>query len=217
MDKFSELIAKGVAAFEYKPVASSMPEQCPICRAYNNLFGAATDTHMSHLDDGRIVITGHIISSKEKFDQFLYASMWGGVQFRHSGYWSFSDFIFKNKLRGRYEVLNGDDVYILTPVEDESQAGNATNTSTAEMGAAIGMDCCAKTFVTSESIIPQNLRLLSRHYELMEVRECLNEDPYKTAQAMNESRNVFGDNWRVAETSKGPKVVGYFNNQVHII
>ena len=211
MDKFSELIKKGVAQFTYKPIAPEIPSQDIICRAYNNLFGAATDTHMSRQDDGSYVITGHIISNKSKFDQFLYSSMWGGVQFGHSvhsGYWSFSDFIYKNKLHGRYEILNGDDVYILSRVDDTSQAGTSNSVA----------PCCdAAAFTTSESKIPQNLRFLSRHGDLMEVLACKSDDPYKMAEAMNSSINVLGTNWVVANTSEGARIVGYFNNKTYIL
>ena len=102
-DKFSELIAQGVARFDYKPIAPEITEQDFVCRAYNNIFSIATDTHM-HLDHetGIRYITGKIVSIKEKFDSFLCASQWMGVNFRHSGYWSACNFLQMNGLTGQY-------------------------------------------------------------------------------------------------------------------
>ena len=212
MDKFSELIAKGVAKFEHTPVAPVTPETCPICRAYNNTFGASSDTHMSHLEDGRIVVTGHIISDPRKFDRFIYSSVWGGVNFVHSGYWSFSDFLYKHNLVGSYDVLNGDNVYIMHPVEEKNAEGVPEEKC---------CDACAPvsaaSFITSESIIPQNGRFLSRHCDLMEVASCTDENPFKMVKAMNESINVLGNNWVVTNLSDGTHIVGYFNHKTYIL
>ena len=217
MDKFSQLIAKGVAAFHYTPIARAIPEQCPICRAYNNTFGAATDTHMSHLDDGRIVVTGHIISDPHKFDQFIYSSMYGGVNFRHSGYWSFGDFMIRYNLVGTYDVLNGDNVYILKPIEERKGPEEGKE------GACINAcpDCCSAvstaSFITSESTIPQNGRFLSRHGDYMEVAACANDNPFVMAKAMNESVNIYGNNWCVANLSDGTHIIGFFDNKTYIL
>lgn len=214
MDRFSELIAKGVAKFEHTPIAPSTPEQCPVCRAYNNVFGAATDTHMSHLEDGRLVITGHAISDNRNFDRFLYASMWGGVNFMHSGYWSFSDFSYKHNLVGNYDVLNGDNVYILKPIgENNAEGGIEAEKCCADCVAPVS----AASFVTSESIIPQNGRFLSRHGDYMELLECVNDNPYMMAKAMNESIDILGNNWTVVNLSDGTHIVGYFNNKTYIL
>ena len=37
-DKFSEMIAAGVARFDYTNIAHPMGETDPVCRAYNNIF-----------------------------------------------------------------------------------------------------------------------------------------------------------------------------------
>jgi hypothetical protein len=216
MDKFSQLIAKGVAAFRYTPIAPAIPEQCPMCRAYNNTFGAATDTHMSHLDDGRIVVTGHIISDPRKFDQFIYASMYGGVNFRHSGYWSFCDFMSRYNLVGTYDVLNGDNVYMLKPIEERKSPEEGKE------GVCIPNcpDCSVvsgASFVTSESSIPQNGRFLSRHGDFMEVAACANDNPFVMAKAMNESINIYGNNWCVTNLSDGTHIIGFFDNKAYIL
>ena len=216
MDRFSQLIAKGVAAFHYTPIAPETPDQCPMCRAYNNTFGAATDTHMSHLDDGRIVVTGHIISDPRKFDQFIYSSMYGGVNFRHSGYWSFGDFMSRYNLVGTYDVLNGDNVYILKSIE--------TPKGPEEGKEGVCVPCCpdcsvvsGASFVTSESKIPQNGRFLSRHNDIMEMAEVADENPFAMAKAMNESVNIYGNNWCVVNLSDGTHIIGFFNNKAYIL
>lgn len=204
MDKFSELIAKGVAKFEYQPIAQDVPGQCPVCRAYNNLFGAATDTHMSCLDDGTKVITGHIIADKSKFNSFIWRSQYNGVNFSQAGYYSFGDFLSRHELCGRYELLNGDEVYVLNHIDREQQndpccLGDANK-------------CCMAT-VTAEGQIPVNIRFISRRANIEDVLDCLAENNYDTAKKLNENRNIIGCNWQVVNLSEGQCIVGYYNNK----
>ena len=118
-DRFSELIAKGVAEFRYTPIAPSIPEQDPICRSYNNIFSIASDTHMSCLGDGRRVITGHKIGIKKDWDLFVDSCFWGAVDFRTSGYYCVNDFLYKNGLVGHYDVINNDNVYVVESLTDK--------------------------------------------------------------------------------------------------
>ena len=85
-DKFSELIDKGVASFNYVPLTGNVPEQDPVCRAYNNIFSIPTDTHMSCLEDGRRVITGHMIKTDD-WNKFINSTCWGAVCFISTGFW----------------------------------------------------------------------------------------------------------------------------------
>ena len=75
MDKFSELIAQGVANFEYKPITQSTPSNpledpdYEMIRMYNNLYSIATNTHMSRTEEGDIVVTGTLVKDKKYFDR----------------------------------------------------------------------------------------------------------------------------------------------------
>ena len=101
-NKFTELIEQGVARFDYKPIAPEIPEQDFVCRMYNNIFSIPTDTHMFMDGDGTRYITGKLVSITEKFESFLYASQWMGVNFRHSGYWSACQFLQSYGLYGKF-------------------------------------------------------------------------------------------------------------------
>ncbi len=116
-DKFSDLIAAGVAKFNYTPLVPETPETDPLCRLYNNVFSIASDTHMSLLPSGERIITGHMIATP-KWKQFVYASRWGAVDFRTSGYYCLSDLLYKCGYEGDIASVNNDVVYLLRPVAD---------------------------------------------------------------------------------------------------
>lgn len=192
MDKFSELISKGVAAFHYTPVTADRPLACPICRTYNNLYGAATDTHMAPLGDGVWVITGHMIADKAKFDRFLWCIVWAGVDFRHSGYGSFYNFMYRTDLTGHYDTLNGDVVYILT---------DKAHTPAPEQQTEL-----PSSFTTESGSIPQSVRFLSKNGSIEDIHECYVGTPEEIAKNLNESRWVKGSNWAPVYTSEGVKM-----------
>ena len=186
MDKFSELIDKGVAPSRYTPVASPIPTQDIVCREYNNVFGAATDTHMSELEGGGYVITGHLIANKVNFDRFLWACQYLGVDFRHSGYWCLSNWMYKFGLRGEYSVLNGDVVYIVKKMEAPEKSPVINN-----------------TYTTESSIIPVNIKYMSTRGDIEDIKECIKDDMDSTIKSLNESRYVRGKNWYPVYTSDG--------------
>lgn len=200
-DKFSELIAQGVARFDYKPIAPEITEQDFVCRAYNNIFSIATDTHM-HLDHetGIRYITGKIVSIKEQFDSFLSAYQWRGVNFRPSGYWSACNFLQINGLSGRYGSLNGDIVYEVAPIPTDSM---------------LGTPVMPNTYTTSESRIPDNIARLTVDGNAMKIKECYNgkNNLYEVCAALNESIYVLGNEWTV----NGDKLVCPFGNKVIIL
>lgn len=203
-DKFSELIAQGVARFDYKPIAPEIPEQDPVCRQYNNIFSIATDTHM-HLDHetGMRYITGKLTSIKEKFDSFLYASQWMGVNFRHSGYWSACQFLQMNGLYGRYGSLNGDVVYEVLPIP-----------TAADMQ---GVVCpgCPTTVCTTESQIPSPIGILAANGDFYKIMECYQgkNNLYEVCEAMNNNVYVKGENWTVV----GDKLMCPIGNKTYIL
>ena len=200
-DKFSELIAQGVARFDYKPIAPEITEQDFVCRAYNNIFSIATDTHM-HLDHetGMRYITGKLVSIKEKFESFLYATQWMGVNFRNSGYWSACSFLQTNGLSGRYGSLNGDLVYEVAPIPEDP---------------ALGVPAIPGTYTTSESKIPDNVARLTADGNAMRIKECYSgkNNLYEVCNALNESIYVLGNEWTV----NGDNIMCPFGNKVVIL
>ena len=69
-NKFSDLIKDGVAPFKYTNLAQGTPCEDDLCRIYNNIFSIASDTHMSMLENGTRVITGHMINTPQ-WDNFI--------------------------------------------------------------------------------------------------------------------------------------------------
>lgn len=109
-NKFTELVNAGVASRPYQEFLPKTSCSCPICRAYNNIFGMPTDTHMSALDDGTYVITGHMICTPD-WEEFVTSyGNWKAVSFKSSGYEGFEDFLFKHNLEIDEDrcSLNGD-------------------------------------------------------------------------------------------------------------
>lgn len=205
MDRFSELISRGVASFNYKPTNSSIADDCPLCRSYNNIFSIATDTHMSCIDGDMKIITGHIVSDKVKFDKFIWACQYGGVNFNTTGYISFADWMNKVGLVGRYDFYNGDSVYILEP-------HRTTKNTQPELGEP---DNVITSFTTEDSTIPQPIRLLTKDNNVDSFKECVKNTLEETATAMNESRYIYGDSWMVTNFSDGPHIIGVVNNKYY--
>lgn len=110
--KFSELVDAGVAKFEYTPILPETSQTDPICREYNNIFSMALDTHMSMLEDGRRIITGHNVATK-KWNYFINCCQWGGLNFADSGYWTVNEFLGRFNLVGSQSIINGDIVWLV--------------------------------------------------------------------------------------------------------
>lgn len=207
MDKFSQLIAQGVAKFEYTPIAQGTPNMCPICRAYNNVYSLANDTHMSILPDGRYVITGHAIADKRNFDSFLYSDRWGWFDFTDSGQYSPSAFFYNNSLRGHYDILNGDVVYILDPVPQEPEEAGVSGQGC--------VSCCPDCVCKADSAIPESLRVLTTDGNAEHVRECFKQKD--VIKALNESKYVLGNNWVIAGLSDGYHLVSTGKKTTYIL
>lgn len=111
-NKFSEWIDAGIAKFEYTPTLPEISQTDPVCTQYNNIFGMALDTHMSLLEDGRRIITGHNVAT-QKWRYFINCSQWGGMNFADAGYWSVNDFLGRFNLGGIESVVNGDIVWLV--------------------------------------------------------------------------------------------------------
>ena len=195
-DKFSELIKQGVAEFKYTNISKNVPEQDPICRMYNNIFSIPSDTHMSCLDDGRRVITGHMVNT-EKWSKFLMSCQWGSVNFITSGSWSVYDFLYRYGLEGRMGTLNGDVVYFVIPIPEEKIKAQIPN-----------------SVVTTESNIPASIVTLTTTGDMMHIKECFDcDDKRETVRRLNESTRVKGNNWVPSENG----IVGLVENKVIIL
>lgn len=180
-NKFSDLIAAGVAPFRSEPIAPETPCHDPICHTYNNLWGILTDTHMS-CAEGRYIITGTFVGDPKKWTSLMYASFWGGCRFIDSGYYSLSEFLCMAGYDAVITTVNGQPAIELVPCED---------------CACAGLGCTAYT--THESQIPQPVARLGR------VQECLNVGSLQeAAKNMNRSSQVVGEHWHVS----GDKIVG---------
>ena len=200
-NKFTELIEQGVASFNYTPIAPEMPEQDIVCRMYNNIWSIPSDTHM-HLDPntGHRYITGHMVGITEKWNQFVCACNWGAVNFRTTGYWSLCDFLQKNGLSGNFSVLNGDNVYLVTPIPAD------------EMGAVVG---CPNCVVTTESKMPAQISVLTNDNNPLRIKECYKgkSNLYEVCEALNESLYVKGNNWTV----NGNSIVCPIGNKIYVL
>lgn len=194
-NKFTELINQGVARFGYTPISADTPNLDPICRMYNNIFSIASDTHMSMLENGCRVITGHIINTP-KWEEFVLNSNWGAINFKPSGYWSLCDFLYKNNLDTRIGVLNGDTVCF---VEDRVPGDENM--------------CCPCVCHTMESNIPQQISVLTTSGNRLHVAECFTGNTEEICKRLNESVWVKGNNW--VPSNNG--IVGLVGDTIYIL
>lgn len=175
-DKFSELIDKGIASFEYTNIADNSCDDF-LCRLYNNLFSIPTDTHMKQLDDCTYVITGHMINTPD-WNKFLYATYWGGMKITCADFCHLADFLYQNDVEGEISEINGDTVYVLKRKCEDCE-------------------CCKnrqpKTYTTTESSIPRPLTDLITDSRIEHIWECLaQEDPI---EALNKNSYILGNHW----------------------
>ena len=203
-NKFTELIEQGVASFDYTPIAPTMPEQDMVCRLYNNIFSIPTDTHMHFNEEtGERYITGHMVGIESKWSSFVYAHNWGAVTFKSTGYWCLCDFLQKNGLEGRYSVLNGETIYLVTPIPAD-----------AEMNGVVCPECPV-VCTTTESKMPTPIATLCANGDFMKIKECYQgkKNLYDVAAALNENFYVKGNNWTV----NGNNLVCPIGNKTYIL
>lgn len=190
-DKFSELIEKGVASFEYTPICGETPSQCPICRMYNNVWGAASDTHMAHAADGNIYITGRVIGWERQFQHMKWATEFGGVKFSDSGFFSLDDFLYKNDLDIIVTTLNGD---VVAKVIDRVKPKDLVPTPTQS--------------VAMESGINKPLATLTLDRNENTLKECFKGTIDEVVENLNSNCMVKGTNWIVSDGKIRGKVDG---------
>ena len=181
-DKFSELIAQRVASFEYTPICGELPEQDPICRFYNNVFGAASDTHMACAADGNRYITGRVVGWEKQWTTLMTWSEFGGVRFKDSGFWSLSDFLYANNLEANVTMLNGDVVAVVTPrVKSEDDYAAPTKAVAIESG--INKPLASLTLDRNENTL----------------KECFKGTIDDAVENLNKNCMIKGTNWIVSE------------------
>lgn len=192
MDKFSKLIAQGVANFEYKTITGSITPtysqdlESRMIRDYNNLYSIATNTHMSKTVDDKIIITGTLVGDKKYFDRFLYSTYYKNLTFSTSAY----SFIYNNGYIGHYDIYNNDDVYVLELLTMHPEIFDKIGTPC--------QDCCV---CTSESQIPQNIKYISKTANIETVKECFSQED--VIKALNEHQDIKGNNWMIIGLSDG--------------
>ena len=193
-DKFSELIASGVASYNYTPLCGEIPEQDHICKFYNNVFGAASDTHMSCTNNKRY-ITGRLVGWETKWGEFYNMSQYAGVRFLDSGYWSLSDFLYKNGLETIMTTLNGDRVVEVRvrPIRREEEIQGCS-------------DCC----VACESNIKKPLSMLTTDRNEDTIKECFVGGIDDVVEKLNSNPKVKGNQW----VASGNNIVGLVDGKV---
>ena len=114
----------------------------PIVVAYNNTYGMPTDTRMGRTEDGRLIITGHMVETPN-WEKFICSRFWGGVDLKCP----LVCFLDRNHLRIADMIpLNGE-IVVLIEVSDRVD---------------IDCDCdycpceCPSCYTTCESKIPKN-------------------------------------------------------------
>jgi hypothetical protein len=180
-DKFSELIAQGVASFEYTPLYDKVPTPCPLCRLYNNIWGMATDTHMAVAEDGETYITGRMVNWTEQWSQFRWAQKWGNVEFKHSGYWSLDDMLYNNGKDLLLTNLNGDVVMRVVDRPEPEEIGIPTKA------------------VAMESGINKPLSTLTIDRNEDTLKECFKGTIDDVVENLNKNCMIKGTNWIVSE------------------
>lgn len=118
LNRFTELINQNIAPANYKVNTFNdglNSKNDALCRLYNNVWGALTDTCMTLHDDGSYVITGSMIRNKDMFTQFVGAMTWGMNSFRQATKYDSLQVLFDAfGLEGKFGTQNGDDVYVIT-------------------------------------------------------------------------------------------------------
>lgn len=198
-DKFSELINKGVASFQERPVGSPTPTLDPMVKTYNNLWGLLTDTHMSAVEDGYI-ITGTFVKSRY-WDGFKYCSYYGNTNIKlGSGYCNLESMVYSNGYEMKPDIYNGDYVIRLTkrpePSSDLEKCVGSTD-------CCVPCDTTCSPCVTSlgESQIPHPFKEFFTREEITAISEawrCGDGNAVKVLENLNDSLAIDGNRFRIS-------------------
>lgn len=171
----------------------------PIVVAYNNTYGMPTDTRMGRTEDGRLIITGHMIETPN-WEKFICSRFWGGVDLKCP----LVCFLGKNHLRLVDMIpLNGE---IVALIEDCNCMGD-------------DCDCCPckcpSCYTTCESKIPRNIIDITTDKDINHVTECFQKSKtyVEVAEKLNDSLYIKGSQWY----SANEHIYGIFNDEVVIL
>lgn len=192
-DRFSELIAAGVASFQEKPIGTDIPCLDPLVRMYNNVWGLLTDTHMSFADDSYI-ITGTFIDSPY-WERFFYACNWGTTCFKlGSGFYSLENMISNYGYRVEKDVYNGDHVLRLVKRDDAAAAP--------EEGTCVACSpMCPVVVTTAESEIPHPLKEFFTEAQINDIKNAWNDaagNAVKIVENLKTSRIVDASKFHIS-------------------
>lgn len=198
-DRFSEMINKGVAAFQERPVGSPIPTLDPMVKAYNNLWGLLTDTHMSVVEDGYI-ITGTFVKT-QYWPGFTYASYYGNTNIKlGSGYYSLENMVYSNGYEMKPDTYNGDYVIHLTKRPVSSEDPNKC-IGCADCCVACGTTCAPCVTSLGESQIPHPFKEFFTPAEsaaIIEAFKCGDGNAVKVLENLKESLDIDGSRFRIS-------------------
>ena len=195
-DKFSELIAAGVASFQEKPVGTPTPCLDPIVKLYNNVWGVLTDTHMSKTPEGYI-ITGTFVASPH-WDSFKYCSFRGNTNIKlASGFYSLEHMVSSFGFQMVPDLYNGDNAIKLVPrTSPDPVVGGECDACCCPCAA-----CCPVAYTTSESSNPHPLREVftpEQEKALREAWEDAKGDAWKILEGIKSSRVLDESKFRIS-------------------
>lgn len=193
-NKFMDWVKDGIATFSYHKDAKNTPtapdRQDPICKTYNNFWGAMSDTHMHGSDDseccdpGSYYITGSKIDRYTEWEQFVNSCRLGGMVWKEAtGYCSLCDFFLQLGLDWEYTKLNGQTAIIVHPKYAELPKASIK----------------IKSYTTSESQIPCPISELENSYRKGEINVLASQARsfQELAESMNKNPYIKGNNWKV--------------------
>ena len=186
---FNELIKAGVASFHHEPIVPDQPSsiaatpESRMARIYNMYWGAATDSHMSISQEGRLLITGRITQNPTKWIVLMHCDSLGGINWCQSGYCSLADLLQANGKKAVPTIHNGERGFEIVPWEPESAQLTAP-----------------KTVTTTESKIPQPIQILGSKDAIQDIFEA-SHNVIQLAENLNDSRVIVGDKWFAYENT----------------
>ena len=191
-NKFTEWINAGVARAFYQPDRVHVdralePFTAAMISTYNNIWGMPTDTQMSKLSDGRLVITGRFVNSNDWGD-FVQSSHWFAVDFTHAGVWNLECWLSGfNKTLIR-DVCGAEPCWkVVDFVEPENPM-------------------VAVSVTTSESKMPNFINFLE--HQPGSIQDILDRggDHTEIAASLNESLKVKGNTWYMIQEKEEYKL-----------
>ncbi len=197
-DRFSEMIAAGVAAFQEKPVGTPTPCLDPMVKAYNNLWGALTDTHMSKVEDGYI-ITGTFVKSRY-WEGFKYCSYYGSTNIKlGSGYSSLENMVYTNGYTMTPETYNGDYVIKLVPRPETPGTGAGADCEGYDVPCCVNCSPCVTSL--GESQIPHPFKeffTTSQSKAIIESWEEGKGNAVKVVENLNNNKEIKNHSFRLS-------------------